>query len=292
MDNFSDFTRRASVPEHLEHYVRALSACTPLRVGRCLGWRAGAALILVCYPPDMAPPGDADRAAMNEAVALALRCEWLQRLTVLAPFRPDAAPKTARCHEDAWWTVDLPAPDPGGKLGNMLRRATACVDITVDDVWSDEHEALTARACTGMAAREGDRRLGEDSVLLFSRIGRLVEPGGSGICCYSARRQDDGALCGLAVGDHTSYSTSFYLFAFRAPDAPPGTSDALLHALLGRSAAMGQTVCNLGLGIHPGIHFFKRKWGARPAVPFVECAWDKPAPSLLSRLSGLFGRRS
>ncbi|MDO5536035.1 MAG: translation initiation factor IF-2 [Desulfovibrionaceae bacterium] len=292
MDNFTDFTRRASVPEQLEHYVRSVGSCTPMRLDSALGWRSGSSLVLVVFPPDMDTPDEAYRGVVDGAVAKALALDWLQRLTVLSPFRPSAAPENAHCREDACWTVDLPVIPPKGKLANMLRRAAGCVDITIGDAWTQEHEDLVALASANLAGREGERRLSEESGLLFGRVGRYVRNGEGRACCYSARRRDTGTLCGLVVADHAAYMTSFYLFAFRAPDAPPGTADALLHALLEHSRALGQQRCNLGLGIHPGIHFFKRKWGARPFLPFVECSWDKPSHSLFSRLSGLFGRRS
>lgn len=291
IDNFADFTRRASVPEHLEHYVRALGPCTPTRFGTALGWRSGGNLILVCFPLDMAVPTEEDRNAMNQAVAMALKEDWLERLTVLAPFRPEAAPENAALHEDEYWALDLPVAAPRGKLVNMLRRAAGCVDISVSDTWTEEHDKLVSQVSARLREKQGAAQLSEDSGLLFSRIGKYVETGGNRVCCYSARRHDSGELCGLAVADHASYQTSFYLFAFRNPDAPPGTADALLKALLDNSAFLGQQSCNLGLGIHSGIHFFKKKWGARPVFKSVECSWDKPKVSFFSRLGGLFGRR-
>ena len=47
---------------------------------------------------------------------------------------------------------------------------------------------------------------------------------------------------------------------------------------------------NLGLGINPGVAFFKRKWNARPWLPYVETSWEFPARGRLARLAALFKR--
>ena len=57
------------------------------------------------------------------------------------------------------------------------------------------------------------------------------------------------------------------MFAFRRRDSPPGTGDALLHALAAEAAERGQRSLNLGLGIDEGIAFVKKKWGARELMP-------------------------
>ncbi len=283
MDSFSDFSRRAVVPEQIGHYVRPLSPCSPLRVGDCLGWRDGGSLVLAAFPLDMRPGDPPDQDFVDRAAARALALPWLERLTVLAPCRPAQAPPDALCTEDECWGLDLPPDPPRGKLASLLRRADALTRVTVRDAWSPAHEALAAEASRIMARRR-EGALSPGSALLFSRVGRLVREGR--VSCCSARRRDTGDLCGLAVADHTTYSTAFYLFAFRAPDAPPGTADALLAAILREGTELGQIRCSLGLGIHPGIRFFKRKWGAKPWFPVIECSWQRKKPGFLARLFG------
>ena len=65
---------------------------------------------------------------------------------------------------------------------------------------------------------------------------------------------------------------------------------ALLNALLDEAAGRGHMLLNLGLGINPGVAFFKRKWNARPWLPYVETSWEFPARGRLARLAALFKR--
>lgn len=288
-DDWRDFSLGALVPEQLIHYVRGMSDMQPLRVGPCLGWRQGDHLVLAAFPLTDPPFGPAERQSIEEAAALAASLPRVRHLVVLAPFRPRCAPPSAHCHEDACWSVPLPVAPPRGKLGNQIRRALR--DIRIEqhgaEGWTGEHEDLVLEAGRRLQNQPGERALSDASALLFTRIGHYLRTAGPAARCYSARRLSDGSLCALAVADHAAYATAFYLFAFRSPDAPPGTADALLLALLEEAARRGQRRCNLGLGIHDGIRFFKRKWQAQPWLPLVECAWDVPTPSrppILTRL--------
>ena len=64
----------------------------------------------------------------------------------------------------------------------------------------------------------------------------------------------------------------------------PGTADVLLHSLCQHSVELGQVRCNLGLGIHGGIRFFKAKWGASLWMPCHECSWSVKKRGFLARL--------
>lgn len=66
MQTFSDFTSRALVPEQLEHYVRAVSTCTPLRMGPFLAWRNASSLILAGFPCDSGLPTFAEGSPVQE----------------------------------------------------------------------------------------------------------------------------------------------------------------------------------------------------------------------------------
>lgn len=290
------FSLSALVPEQLTHYVESLSAMRPVRAGDCLGWQYDNRLVLVAFPFREPPFGPAEEAMVEEAAAQAVRLPGVRHLVVLAPFRPAVVPPSAHCHEDACWSVPLPVAAPRGKLGNLLRRALRDIRIEIHGAegWTGEHERLVREAARRLEAAPGERALSPASAQLFEGIGAYLHAAGDRARCYAARLARDGRLCALAVGDHATYATAFYLFAFRSPEAPPGTADALLHALMDEAARRGQRRCNLGLGVHPGIRFFKRKWGAEPWLPLVECAWDvmpSRRPSLPGRLlARLLGR--
>lgn len=288
MVDLEDMAARALVPEQLPHYVQSVSALRPLQAGPCLGWRLADRLVLAAYPDREPPYTPAELADAEQAVADAARLPGLRRITVLAPFRPAAAPPHAVTVRDACWAVPLPLPAPAGKLRNMLRRARREIVVTADRRWTDEHARLRDDAVRRFCEAPGERALSPEAASIFDRIEDYLAAGPQTLL-YSARRLDNGRLCACAVGDHTAYATAFYMFAFRAPSAPPGTADALVAALLAEAERRGQRRCNLGLGVHDGIRFFKQKWRARPWLPFLETSWTI-ANGSGGRLSRLFRR--
>lgn len=300
---WASFTAEAAVPEQLVPYVRAVSDLEPLECGGFLAWRSGPRLVLIGHAAGLLPsgsgqsgagpsglnpsaPSDAGRldAAVREAVSL----RGVESLTVLSPFRPDAAPERAVSGTpDAYWGIPLPA-DPAGmpyaqKLRNQLRRARRDILIAREG-WKPDHADLVESYIRSRPLAPGTRHL-------FRRIGPYVEAVPDAL--LFAARDGEGALQGFAVGDYTALGTVFYLFAFRAPQSPPGTADALLDALAAEGIRRGHALLNLGLGINPGIVFFKRKWGAVILRPHVETSWTAEPPQgtgLLGTLKKLFGK--
>ena len=164
----------------------------------------------------------------------------------------------------------------------MLRRAERDVEIRQEE-WGPEAASLAVAYCRA-------RRLEQGTRFIYGRIGEYLS------ACpearlFAARSRADGSLAACAVGDFSALGAAFYMFAFRRPDAPPGCADALLAALMEEGARRGHTVMNLGLGIGPGIEFFKKKWRARQSLPYHERRW-RIAPArpvrrgLLARIFG------
>lgn len=291
---WASFTAEAAVPEQLVPYVRAVSDLEPLECGGFLAWRSGPRLVLVghaaCPPQAGTEPSGFSRAEtsrLDAAVREAASLRGVESLTVLSPFRPGAAPEWAVSGKpDAYWGIPLPA-DPADmpyapKLRNQLRRA--CRDIRIArEGWKPDHADLVEYYIRSRPLTPGTRHL-------FRHIGPYLEAVPDAL--LFAARGSEGGLQGFAVGDYTSLGTVFYLFAFRAPESPPGTADALLGALAAEGIRRGHTLLNLGLGINPGIVFFKRKWNATILRPHVETSWtagQPQEPGLLGTLKKLFG---
>ncbi|MBR4424257.1 MAG: TraB/GumN family protein, partial [Mailhella sp.] len=253
----------ALVPEQIPAYVRAVSGRRLCECGGFPAWVSDGDIVLAAFPL-RGEEGRADLAERVErAVAAALTVPDMQRITVLSPLVPASAPQRAEVKADSWQVIDLPHV-PGQKLRNMLRRAQRDV-VVRREAWSGECDDLVGRYLK-------EKRLDPGTRHIFSRVGAYADH--APLAVLYAARSGGGRLEGIAVGDHSALETAFYMFAFRRSDSPPGTGDALLHALAAEAAERGQTMLNLGLGIDEGISFFKKIWGARELMPLRETSWS------------------
>ena len=280
-DNPDTLAALALVPEQIPAYVRAVAG-SELRF--CKGFAvylSNGSAVLAGYPvatganlplltQGTLPPDP----ALEGAIAEISRWPGLAHIHVLAPARPEAAP--VQHHEytetrDSYLALDLPCFAAGEnysgvgpqKLRNMLRRASRDCAVGVEP-WGHEMQALVKDCVASRAFEAGTRHI-------FGRLARYATTGGVKI--FTARSRHDKSLQGFCLGDFTPLATAFYMFAFRKPDATPGTADLLLHALLEEASTQGYERVNLGLSMNRGVGFFKEKWGARPFLPLVESSW-------------------
>ncbi|PTN34888.1 translation initiation factor IF-2 [Desulfonatronum sp. SC1] len=293
-DRLDHVAARAVVPEQLICYVRAVAGSTPRLFDACLGYESPDDLVLIGYPLHDPPQSLFDEQALSRSVDLALESSRAPRITVLAATRPRQAPAVATKEppadkspgqssgqpRDAYLALPIPAPAPNQKLRNLLRRAGREVTLDQGRVLDQEHLALIDRYLEYRDLEPGTR-------LVFRNIPAYVQscPGALVVSAWLNRSDGPPRLAGFVVGDFTSLSTAFYMFAFRDPDlAPPGTADLLLHALLQEGEKRGQVRMNLGLGINPAIRYFKQKWGAEVFLPCVETSWERRPRGWLSRM--------
>lgn len=279
----------AVVPEQLTHYVRAVSGRKPTAAGGYVAYLHERHAVLVAYPENGLPPGEeapldtvsGDFRPVPLTPALENLRPHCDAVTVLAPFRPAEAPTDAVTTRDLYWQIMLPAAMPGQKLRNMMRRAGR--DVTVSqEAWRDDHAALVRRYSESRPLAPGTRSV-------FGALGAYASGEVGNVALYAARTRDE-RLAAFLVADYTSLHTAFYMFAFREPDAPPGSADLLLHQLIRTAEEKGHRRVNLGLGINEGIAFFKKKWGASPFLPYIETTWGlaQPKTSVLASLRSFF----
>ncbi|WP_051822161.1 hypothetical protein [Desulfonatronum thiodismutans] len=293
-DRLDHVAANAVVPEQLVCYVRAVAGSTPRLFDACLGYETPDDLVLIGYPLHDPPQSLLDQEALSRSVDLALESSTAPKITVLAATRPQQAPAVepeetplnnpsdhpSGQTQDAYLTLPIPAPAPGQKLRNLLRRAGREVTLDQSRILDQEHLALIDRYLEYRDLEPGTRHI-------FRNIPAYVQacPGALVISAWLNKTDDSSHLAGFVVGDFTSLSTAFYMFAFRNPDlAPPGTADLLLHALLQEGQKRGQIRMNLGLGINPAIRYFKQKWGAEVFLPCVETSWERRPRGWLERL--------
>ncbi len=76
-----------------------------------------------------------------------------------------------------------------------------------------------------------------------------------------------------------------YMFNFRSQARYiPGASDLLLSTVTQQAIADGKKYMNLGLGINPGVAFFKEKWGGVVFLPHAFCLYHPPQKGFLEML--------
>ena len=299
-NTLSQIRAEACVPEQLPHYVQAMS---PRQGFVCEAYAAyqheghavlvaypgsastrdfEAAAVLLCSqtPPHTATP-PVDAPCLDSPLNI-LTSRGCTSVTVLSPFTPGESPPKAvdQAVRDCYWQLPLPLARPGVKLRNMLSRAAREVNLQ-EEQWTRDHEELVEYYLRTRPLPAGTRAL-------FSSLNAYVNgskkrdapqavmhmPQDDGKVLLLAARRHDASLAAFAVGDYSSLTTAFYMFAFRYPDAPPGTADLLLSGLAQQGEMLGHKRINLGLGINEGIGFFKKKWGAIPYLPYVETSWQ------------------
>lgn len=280
----------AYVPEHLPAYVTAITGGQPHLVGDFVVYRCGDRLIFVGYP--LSTP--IDDAALIAAYDTAQR-EFRPRLTsITAPSlpgcvsacKPAGMPAGLHSETDVYYRLDLAEVRPPKKLRNLLRRAESEVTVQPAAGMGREHGRLVDEFLSVSAVQEDSRlifqRLGRyvGSVGLFGAIGRLL-PGhsdarGAGSPIILEARDDRGQLVAFDIVAYAG-EFGFYLFNLRSRERyVPGTSDLLLAHLVADARARGKRYLNLGLGINPGVAYFKEKWGAVPFLPQTSCILERP----------------
>lgn len=267
---------RAYVPEHLPHYVTAISQTEPFLVGEfVVHARGNAQLIFVGYPL----AGNFDATQMLDALERARARFRPSVISILAPGLPDALKDCTPLPADAYYRLDVTTLAIPQKTRNMLTRARR--DLTTREAkFGKEHQRLVDEFLR-------TRRLDDATRAIFQRVHEYAKcPTTYLIEARDAR----GNLVAFDLADLGAAQYVFYMFNFRAMQSQvPGASDLLLARIIERARAEGKRYVNLGLGIDAGVTFFKRKWGAIPFLPHCACVQQS---SCVNAWLGLFDQLS
>ena len=263
--NLSHIPAQALVPEQLTGYVTAVGQSRPVLCAGCVAYVFEDTATLVAYPPGSSPENCREEAmrVMDEAISKALALPGVRSLTVLSPAWPDSAPPDAASREDAYAFLALPLQPPGQNVRNMLRRAARECSIATE-LWKPEHAALVESYIASRPLEAGTRHI-------YRNIEAYLATSSDAVLFVA--RDAHARLLGMTIGDFTSLSTAFYMFAFRQADCPPGVADLLLHTLATEAEERGHTLLNLGLSVNKGISFFKKKWVPDISLPCVQTNW-------------------
>ncbi len=245
--------RHAYVPEHLVHYVVAVSGAEPFLHESYLCYVQRGHLIFIGYPLGDDPTetrqayeSACGRFRPSTAAIISARI-WL----------PDNTGN--RGHPDAYYRVELPLGPLNPQVAYMCRRAGREVE-TGQGTFGREHNKLINKFLSG-------RELGPDERRFFKQV-----PGYLKRCStyrlVEARRR--GRLVAFNVVDFGSSSYGFHILSFRSQEHyVPGASDLLFRVMADLAEQEGKRALNMGLGINHGIRRFKEKWGGAPFLPYA-----------------------
>ena len=247
----------AYVPEHIITYVRAISQTEPFLFNDFLVYTKKDHLIFVGYP--LKEPFDERRMVKTFEDAVTHFRPGEAALT--APVIPSSLHIGICPPSDHYYRLDLSTLSISQKLRNMLKRASRELVVERDQIFSEEHRKMVDDFIQTHPVDESTR-------LIFQRIqGYLSSSPRAWV--FSARNKG-GELVAFDVAEFGPQHYALYMFNFSSHAFQvPGASDLLLSEVVQQAKTEGKRYLNLGLGINPGVAFFKKKWGGVIFLPYA-----------------------
>jgi hypothetical protein len=263
---------RAYLPEHVPAYVTAISQTEAFLFGDFLAYAKKGHLILIGYPL-----GEGfDEKRMEEALGEAVKRLNPESVSLMAPSIPASLAGADHPPSDHYYRLDLSSVPIAQKLRNMLKRAGRELELGENTDFDEEHKAMVEAFLKSHAVDEATR-------FIFQRIDRYLAS--SKTASIFDARTGNGELVAFDIADFKPRDYALYMFNFSS-QAPyvPGASDMLLSRLIERAITAGKKYLNLGLGINPGVAFFKEKWGGVAFLPHCFCLYHPTRRGLLEMI--------
>jgi hypothetical protein len=262
----------AYIPEHIPQYVTPISQTEPHLFGDFLVYAKKGHFILVGYPLKEAFEEERLERALEDAM------KSLKPVTVslIAPAIPPSLQQDSSPSMDQYYRLDLSTLSISQKSRNMLRRAGRELSVGKNPHFAQEHKKIIEEFLKSHSADEATR-------FIFQRIDAYLSS--SKTASIFEARTGDGDLVAFDIADFMPKDYAVYMFNFRSQTRYiPGASDLLLSAVMQQAIAEGKKYINLGLGINPGVSFFKEKWGGVVFLPHTFCLYNLHRKGLLEML--------
>ena len=264
----------AYVPEHLVGYVTSITDAEPHIFNQFLCYSREDVLIFIGYPL-----GEAfDQNRMKFSLEEAVRALKPRVISFIAPTMSTGPFKVIQRGSDSYYLLELSAFSAPPGAQNMVRRASRELSVETGEAWSDEHASLISEFLASHTVPEETQRI-------FARIPDYLATSNTAIILGA--RNPKGALVAFDVADYGSKYYSFYMFNFASRgNYVPGASDLLLSEVIAIAQSQGKRFINLGLAIHEGIAFFKKKWGGLPFLSHEFVLYEKARTGIIESLLG------
>jgi len=251
----------AYVPEHLSHYVTAISQTEPFLIDDFLIHIKGDHLIFVGYPL-RGPWGEKQ---MVRVLEKAIQRFKPKTVALTGPDIPSSLKNCVHPPPDHYYRLDLSSISISQKLRNMLKRADKELSVEKGHTLDEEHRNMVEEF---LKTHPVDKATG----FIFQRIGYYLSS--SETAWVFDARTEGGELVAFDVAEFKPKDYAFYMFNFGS-DASyvPGASDLLLSIVIQQAKTERKKYINLGLGINRGVTFFKKKWAGMPFLPYASCLY-------------------
>ena len=257
-EQIRDVESRAYLPEHIIHYVSAVSQALPHLVEDYLYYEREEAIVFIGYPLS----GEFSKNIVKNHLARLRQAYHTRPVALMAPaniYPPDSC--LARS-SDEYYRLDLSRFALTQKVRNMVNRAGRELEVVRGKQLSGEHEQLIREFVAS-------RQLDPPTETIFQKIPRYVASSPT-LVVLSAWRGE--RLTAFDILDTASLSYMFYMFNFSSRKSyVPGASDLLFNEIVALCRESGKTYIIMGLSIHAGVRRFKEKWGGTPFLPYAFC---------------------
>jgi len=254
----------AYLPEHMMHYVTAISQAEPFLFGNYLAYSRKDLLIFVGYP--LKEPFEEKK--MEKALNEAKRRFKPREISLTAPKIPSSIAGSTRSLSDDYYRLDLSTLSISQKLRNMLKRAGRDIVVERKRGLDKEHHQMVKEFLN-------THRVDEPTQFIMKRIPEYLSSAPSA-WVFNARKKD-GALAAFDIAEFGTRHFAIYMFNFTSRcHSVPGASDLLLFEVIKFAKEENKEFVNLGLGINTGVTFFKKKWGGVPFYPYHFCLVSLP----------------
>jgi hypothetical protein len=252
----------AYLPEHIVPYVMSVSQAEPFLLEGFLAYAKKNHLIFVGYP--LKEPFEEKR--MHWALDQAIRRFKPKEIALTAPSISPSIAGKAHPPSDHYYSLDLSNLSVPQKTRNMIRRAMRELSIQKVRTFGADHRRLVDEFLNSHPLDEATRRI-------FMKIPAYLSSVPT--AWIFEVRSHRGELVAFDVAEFGSKYYAMYMFNFSSKDRPaPGASDLLLSGIINQSITEEKKCINLGLGINPGVAFFKTKWGGIPFLPYAFCSYS------------------
>lgn len=264
--------RYAYVPEHIPQYVTPISQAEPHLFGDFLVYAKKGHFILVGYP--LSETFEEKR--LVKALEDAVKRLKPESVSLIAPAIPPSLQNGLHPPTDHYYRLDLSTLSISQKLRSMLRRAGRELSVGKNAYFDKEHIKIVEEFLKTHSVDEATR-------FIFQRIDTYLSS--SKTASIFEARTVDGKLVAFDIAEFKPRDYAVYMFNFSSETRYiPGASDLLLSAVMQQAIAEGKKYINLGLGINPGVTFFKKKWRGVAFLSHAFCLYHPPRKGLLEML--------